>query len=198
VNVGETERWASTVGGVVLALYGLMRGSHNGTMFALLGGSLIYRGTTGHCSLYQALDMNTAGTEGGSSAQRIPAIRGIQVEKSVIVDRSPEELYRFWRNFENLPRFMKHLKAVQVTGDKRSHWVATAPAGATVEWDAEISQEQENKSIAWSSLAGSEVDNAGSVRFKTAPGGCGTVVRVALTYSPPGGVVGAAVAESDW
>ncbi len=198
VNVGETERWVSAIGGGALALYGLTRGSYGGVALALIGGSLIYRGTTGHCNVYDAMNVDTA-SEGGSLRRSrgvtVPAERGIKVEKSVTLDRSPEELYKFWRNFENLPRFMDHLESVRVTGEKRSHWVAKAPAGTTVEWDAEIYNEKENEMIAWRSLEGADVDNAGSVHFEKAPDGRGTVVKVSLKYDPPGGVIGAAVAK---
>jgi uncharacterized membrane protein len=200
VNVGEIERWASAIGGGALAVYGITRlisrGSVGGAVLALVGGSLIYRGTTGHCDMYQALGIDTAGTTGAENpVVSVPAKRGIKVEKSITINKSPEELYRFWRNFENLPRFMDHLESVQVTGGNRSHWVAKAPAGKTVEWDAEIYNEKENELIAWRSLEGADVDNAGSVRFQPAPGGRGTEVKVVLKYDPPGGVIGATIAK---
>jgi uncharacterized membrane protein len=119
----------------------------------------------------------------------------MRVSQSITINRSPEELYRFWRNFNNLSRFMAHLESVQVHDDKRSHWVAKAPAGMTVEWDAEIIEDHPNELIAWRSVAGADVDNTGSVRFERAPGGRGTVVRVRLQYNPPAGVVGATVAK---
>lgn len=197
VNVGEIERWASTIGGGALAVYGITRlvqGNWLGAVLGLVGGGLIYRGTTGHCDLYQSLGINTA--EGSQNPNvSVSAGRGIKVEKSVTVNKSPEELYRFWRNFENLPRFMDHLESVRVEGEGRSHWVAKAPAGTTVEWDAEIYNEKENELIAWRSLEGADVDNAGSVRFEGEPEGRGTIVRVSLKYDPPGGVIGSAFAK---
>lgn len=111
---------------------------------------------------------------------------------SLVMKRSPEELYRFWRDFQNLPRFMPHLESVQVSGDRRSHWVARAPAGMTVEWDAAITEDRPNQLIAWRSLDGADVDNSGTVRFERAAGHRGTVVKVELLYSPPAGVIGAA------
>ncbi|MGA9995186.1 MAG: SRPBCC family protein [Pyrinomonadaceae bacterium] len=117
------------------------------------------------------------------------------MKKSIVINGSPEELYQFWHDFENLPRFMKHLESVRVTGDKRSHWVAKAPAGTNVEWDAEITEDQPNELIAWRSLEESDVRNSGSVRFERAPGGRGTRVTVELEYDPPGGVIGAGVAK---
>jgi uncharacterized membrane protein len=118
-----------------------------------------------------------------------------QVKKSLIINRPPEEIYGFWRNFQNLPHFMKHLESVRVTGEGRSHWVAKAPAGSTVEWDAEITEDRPNELIAWRSLEGADVDNSGSVRFEPATGGRGTVVRVEIDYNPPAGRIGAAVAK---
>ena len=117
------------------------------------------------------------------------------VRKSIIINRPPEELYRFWRDLENLPTFMKHLESVHVTGEGRSHWVAKAPAGTTVEWDAEITEDRPDELIAWRSLEGADVDNAGSVRFERAPGGRGTIVSVEIDYNPPAGVVGSLVAK---
>ena len=194
VNVGQTERWVSGLAGGALALYGLTRRTWGGAVLALVGGTLIYRGSTGHCYMYQAAGINTA--EGPDNPLvSVPAGHGVKVEKSITINKSPEELYRFWRNFENLPRFMNHLESVRTTDGNRSHWVAKAPAGSTVEWDAEIYNEKENELIAWRSLEGADVDNAGSVRFEPATGGRGTVVRVTLKYDPPGGALGALVAK---
>src|ERR671938_1402632 len=138
VNVGQTERWASALAGGALALYGLTRRTWGGAVLALVGGTLIYRGSTGYCHMYDMLGVNTAETDVDNPLVSVPAGKGIKVEKSVEINRSPEELYRFWRNFENLPRFMNHLESVTSLGDDRSHWVAKAPAGTRVEWDAEI------------------------------------------------------------
>ncbi|HYJ46049.1 MAG TPA: SRPBCC family protein [Pyrinomonadaceae bacterium] len=120
---------------------------------------------------------------------------GTYVKKSIIIDKTPEELYQFWHNFENLPTFMKHLESVRVTGEGRSHWVAKAPAGSSVEWDAQITEDRPNELIAWRSLEGADVDNSGNVRFERAPGGRGTIVKVDVEYNPPGGVVGSVVAK---
>jgi uncharacterized membrane protein len=197
VNVGEVERWASAIGGGALAVYGITRlakGNLLGAALGLVGGALVYRGATGHCDLYQSLGLNTAAGSKNPNVS-VGGGRGIKVERSVTVNRSPAELYHFWRSFENLPRFMDHLESVRVEGDGRSHWVAKAPAGTTVEWDAEIYNEKENELIAWRSLEGADVDNAGSVRFEPAPEGGGTIVRVSLKYDPPGGVLGSTFAK---
>jgi uncharacterized membrane protein len=196
VNVGQTERWASAIGGGALALYGITRGSLGGIALALLGAALLQRGYTGHCNVYEAIGYNGVDDDLRNSENvSVPAGRGLKVEKSVIINRTPEELYRFWRNFENLPRFMNHLESVQVTDEKRSHWVAKGPAGRSVEWDAEIYNEKENEMIAWRTLENADVASAGSVHFETAPGLRGTVVRVVLKYDPPAGKLGAFVAR---
>lgn len=128
-------------------------------------------------------------------AGAITSIGAIRLVKAVTINRSPEELYRFWRDFRNLPRFMKHLESVEVTGENRSHWVARAPAGTTVEWDAEIFEDRPGELIAWRSLEGADVDNVGTVRFDRAPGGRGAIVRVNLQYRPPAGLIGKGVAK---
>jgi uncharacterized membrane protein len=192
INVSETERIASALGGGVLTVLGLTKGGLGGWALALLGGGLAWRGVTGHCDVYGALKINTAGRGPRASVQHG---EGVKVEKSVTINKSPEELYRFWRNFENLPRFMKHLEAVKVLDDKRSHWTAKAPLGTTAEWDAEIINEKEHELIAWRSVEGSSIPNAGSVRFERKPGATETVVRVAVNYEPPGGTVGVALAK---
>jgi uncharacterized membrane protein len=119
----------------------------------------------------------------------------VRIVKSIRVNRSPEEVYRFWHDFENLAKFMSNVESVQVMGDRRSHWRVKAPGGRTVDWDAEIVQDVPNSLIAWRSLSDSDVDNSGSVRFESAPGGRGSIVRVELEYVPPLGVIGADVAK---
>jgi uncharacterized membrane protein len=118
-----------------------------------------------------------------------------QLRKTVIINRPPGDVYGFWRNFSNLPTFMRHLESVETFGDRRSRWRAKGPAGKIVEWQAEIVDDQPEARIAWRSLEGSDVDNAGSVEFKRAPGGRGTLVQVGLEYTPPGGAIGAMAAK---
>ena len=127
-------------------------------------------------------------------SQSAPQQQGQRAESSVTINRAPADLYRFWRDFQNLPRFMPHLSSVRVDTARQSHWVAQGPAGTTVEWDAEITDDRPDALIAWRSLAGADVDHAGSVRFEAAPGGRGTFVRVCMEYHPPGGALGAVVA----
>jgi uncharacterized membrane protein len=119
----------------------------------------------------------------------------LHLRETVTINRSPDELYQFWRNFENLPRFMNHLHEVQRISDNQSRWVASGPLGSTVEWTAEIINETPNELIAWRSLDGGDIDCAGTVRFQAAPGGRGTIVKVEMQYRPPAGKLGATVAR---
>jgi uncharacterized membrane protein len=167
-----------------------------GIALALVGAALVQRGYSGHCNLYEAIGYSTGGDAALRNSENVsvPAERGTKVEKSVTIDRPASELYSFWRNFENLPKFMNHLESVSGAGANRTHWVAKAPAGTTVEWDAEVYNEKPNELIAWRTLEGSQVSSAGSVRFEEAPNG-GTEVRVSLKYDPPGGKLGSLVAR---
>lgn len=192
VNVSDWERLLSGVGGGALALYGLSRRDLSGLALAIGGGLLVARGMTGHCECYQALGVSTAEKHGPATS--VAAGHGVKVEKTVTINESPEKLYQFWRKLENLPQFMKHLESVTSNGN-RSHWVAKGPLGVKVEWDAEIINEQENELIAWKSLEGSTVDNAGSVHFTPSSSGRGTEVKVTLKYDPPAGKTGAFVAR---
>ncbi len=116
----------------------------------------------------------------------------LRVSAGVTVNRSAEDAYGLWRDFTRLPAFMTHLESVT---DEGKHWVATRPGGGTVEWDAEITEDVPGERLSWRSLPGADVDNAGTVRFTAAPGDRGTEVRVELSYDPPAGKLGSAVAR---
>ncbi|WP_422740012.1 SRPBCC family protein [Micromonospora sp. WMMD729] len=148
--------------------------------------------TTAAIAGIAALDVAAAIAAGRAHRARA---RMIRMEIAVTVNRSPAEAYRFWRDMENLPRFMAHLESVRADDLRISHWVARGPAGRRVEWDAEIIDDQPNRSITWRSLPGSRVANAGRVAFVPAPGDRGTEVWVQLRYAPPAGALGRAVAK---
>ena len=131
----------------------------------------------------------------GSAPGKVRRDGSIRIEKSLAVNREPQECYAMWRNFENLPKFMAHLESVQLTGENRSHWVAKAPAGTKVEWDAEVTHDEPNALIAWRSLDGADIENAGAVRFLPQPAGKGTIVSVKMQYKPPAGALGATIAR---
>lgn len=184
VNVGKVERIASSVGGGALIGYAIKNRSKSGILLGLLGAGLLYRGASGQCEAYRTLGINTADK---SQDRAVEVAREVHVEKSITINSSPREMYRFWRNFDNLPRFMENLESVTPIDENRSHWVAKGPGGKKLEWDAEIYNEKENQLIAWRSLSGSDITNAGSVHFEEAPGGRGTLLKVVLNYNPPGG-----------
>lgn len=193
-NINELERSISMAGGAALLVLGLSQRRLAGWLTAALGGALVARGITGSCKFYQALGISSVQEFASPKPPiSVPGNRGIKVEKTFFVHRPAEELFRTWRNFENLPHFMKHLESVRALDGKRSHWIARGPAGRKVQWDAEVINEHENEMIAWRSLMGSDVDHAGTVRFRRLPGG--TEVRIALEYDVPGGVFGAALAR---
>ena len=190
VNVGKIERIASAIGGGALIGYALKNRSKGGIALGLLGAGLLYRGASGQCEAYRALGINTA-----NETEVDEVARDVHVEKSITINESPQALFKFWRNFENLPHFMDDLESVTAIDETRSHWVATGPGGKTIEWDAEIYNEKEGEMIAWRSLSGADITNAGSVHFDPAPDGRGTYLRVTLNYNPPGGKAAAFFAK---
>ena len=195
VNVGESERLTTGVVGGLLLLAGLRR-SVPGLLLSAIGGVLLHRAITGHCSGYAAMGIDTAKRDEGEPARPQEYFqKSIHIEESIRIDKSPEELYRFWRNFENLPKFMHHLESVKCFDGNRSHWAAKGPAAYRVEWDAQIINDEPSRLIAWRSLGSADVDNAGSVRFVPAAGGRGTDVKVVMDYIPPAGSVGDAIAK---
>ncbi len=194
-NVARPERWVSALTGAGLLYYGIRRRSWTGTLLAAAGAKLFLRGFFGTSLIYRFLGINTAETYAAAAAKRADASGELRAEKSIAIDRAPEEVYRFWRNFENLPRVMKHLKSVRAIDGKRSHWVVKAPAGTEVEWDAEITEDRENRRIAWRSIEGSEIRNDGVVLFEPLTGDRSTELRVRLRYALPAGRMGKAFAK---
>jgi len=194
VNITQAERILSALGGGLLAAAGLKKRSAGGIALALIGGDLLRRGITGHSYIYEAMGVRTADLGQGAETTSVPYELGVRVDRSITIARPPAEVYRFWRDLTNLPRFMNNIESIRVTDGNSSHWCVKAPAGRTVEWDAVIHNEIEDQMIAWRSLPGGDVQNAGSVWFKEAPAGRGTEVRVELQYNPPVGIIGAAVA----
>jgi len=182
VNLEGIERGISALCGTFLLLSGLRRRS----LPMLIGGSaLIYRGATGVCPVYRAIESQTGA----------PLRDGLRIEESITVNKPPETVYALWRRLENLPRFMSHIESVIVADGNRSHWVAKLPAPLRLEWDAEIVDEQENKKLSWQSLPGSRIDHSGTVFFHFVPGRNSTEVKVILTVKPPAGSIGASLAR---
>jgi uncharacterized membrane protein len=203
-NVGDAERWASVVGGAALAVYGIGRRDLRGSLLAVLGAELVRRGTTGHCLLYDALNVSTASdaTARGphrdlpvSRAATVRASRAVKVEHSVTVARPASELYAFWRDPANLPRVIAFVESVDMSSDKTARWRVRGPAGKPIQWEAEIINEVPNELLAWKSIGDADVPNAGSLHFREAPDGRGTEVRIVVEYEPPAGHVGAWIAK---
>jgi uncharacterized membrane protein len=193
-NISGLEKWVSIAAGAGLAAYGLSRLRSNGWLWTGLGGLLLRRGVTGHCDIYEALGVDTS-LAGSDTRKALGGSRGVNVLESVTINRRISEMYRFWRNLENLPQFMRHLASVEKITDTISRWRAKGPAGVTVEWEAEVYNEIPDQLIAWRSLEGSSVISAGSVNFDDDGPGRGTRVTVHLQYSPPGGKLGAKIAK---
>lgn len=193
-NVGNNERIASSVAGGAMIAYGIKHGGYLGIVLSLFGGGLLLRGATGHCNVYKAFDLNTADEKDSDSPYGKGRAGKIHVTKSVTINKSQQELYGFWRDFENLPHFMSHLESVKKIDNKRSHWKAKAPIGSSVEWEAEITSDVENERIGWKSMEGADVPNSGVVEFLPTSNR-GTQVRVTLSYEPPAGKIGMLIAK---
>jgi uncharacterized membrane protein len=194
-NINNLERSISILGGGTILFLGVRRPSWTGLLLTLAGSALIHRGVTGHCVAYAALGNGVRRRAVGSVTDEENVARDIHIEKSITINKDASDLYRFWRQFENLPGVMSHLDSVIQIDNLRSHWVAVGPAGKRFEWAAEIYNETPNELIAWRSLPGADIVNAGSVRFEPAPAGRGTRVRVVLNYNVPGGKLTALFAK---
>jgi uncharacterized membrane protein len=191
-NVGDVERTVSILGGGALALYGLLRRDWSSGAAALASGWLLYRGITGHCPVFETLEVSTAETQPTSTAVSRLGENGIKVEKAVIINRPAGELYTFWRELKNLPKFMSHLESITTIGQGITRWVAKGPFG-TVFWDAEIIKDEPGRLIAWQSVGSTRIDNVGLVRFTELPGDRGTEVHVRINYRAPLGKVGVSI-----
>jgi uncharacterized membrane protein len=165
-------RWGALVSGGALALLGLSRRSKAGLATAAAGGLLAY-----------------AGARANSRPREIIA------RSSMLVNCSPSEAYQFWRNFENLPQFMRHLESVSILDGSRSKWTAIGPLGTHISWYAEIVTDRENEVIAWRSLPGSDISVDGIVKFSPAPANRGAIISPIIAYTPPAGKIGHALAS---
>lgn len=181
LNVGTTERIISVVAGTILGVFAARKfNSTTGKILAVAGVVLLKRGVTGVCEVNSLMNRNTAHKRASA----------MEIESTLTIDKSRKEVFTFWRNLENLPRFMKHLKDVTVLDDQRSSWSAKLPGGVgKVSWEAVIEQEEENKLLCWTSLPGSTIDNAGEIQFADAAPGK-TEIRAKISYRLPAGDVG--------
>ena len=191
VNIGHRERYASMIGGAAVVVLGLSRRSLPGLLLAGLGGLFVMRGVAGHCKLYDKIGVSTA----GGVRPGVPDHTGQKVERTIFIARPPDELFRFWRNLENLPEFMESIENIKVQDENHSHWTIRGLGGRRIEWDAEIINEHPGEMISWQSLPGSDVQSAGTVRFTPTDDNRGTLLRVVLEFHPPGGILGSGVAR---
>jgi uncharacterized membrane protein len=195
VNITQAERICSAIGGGILAAAALKRRSPASIALAVIGGDLLRRGITGHSFAYEAMGIRTAEKGQGAETTSVPYELGVRVDKSITIAKPPREVFNFWKDLNNLCRFMRNVESVTQLEGGRSHWVVKGPAGRKIEWDAIIHNEIDGEMIAWRTLEGAAVQHAGSVWFKEAPAGRGTEVKVELQYNPPAGMLGAAVAS---
>jgi uncharacterized membrane protein len=179
-NVGEVERAVSALAGAAMLGYAWKRGSKS---LALMSTGLVLRGVSGYCPAYAAMGVDHTAT----SPRALSGNRGIHIREGITIQAPQEVLYRYWRQLTRLPEIMPHLASVEQLDGKRSRWTAKAFDRVPITWEAEIINELPFETIAWKTLPGEAIQNAGSVTFKPAPDNRSTEVRVHLQYAPPGG-----------
>ncbi len=198
-NVGDVERALSILGGTALAIACTGRRGTSRAVLAAVGAELVRRGATGRCRVYEALGVSTATTKGYAYATdraehdlvslsaTVDARNAIKIERSVLVARARDDVYRYYRDFRNHPRFTRYVEPVEILSPTRSHWRMNL-GGRRIQFDCEVINDIPGVLIAWKSVAGSDVAHAGSVHFRDVPGG--TEVKVVVAYEPPGGRLG--------
>lgn len=203
-NIGDGQRVLSAVMGMAFLVSGLSRRNWAGAVKAIVGGGLLYRAASGYCPAFGAMGIDMSSHDRPNrpndtsrlGRRKVRTDRAMKMQRAIEINRPPDDMYRFWRSLDNLPRILKHLDSVQVIDDRLSHWVVTTIPGAPkVEWDAEIINDVKNERIGWRSLRGADVNNTGSVEFKPTEDGNRTWLTVTLQYEPPGGKFGVALAK---
>lgn len=190
ISIDRWERiFFTALGGMILAL-GLRRRSFGGAAIALIGGWLFYRGISGHSHHCQ---ISGKGTASDYHDTGVPADT-MEVERSITIGSSADELYWFWREPQHLSRIMGHIAEVTDMGENRQHWAVSLPLGR-IAWNVQIVEECPGEVLRWESLTGAEVPNEGSIHFHPAPGDQGTEVTLRFRFDPPGGVLGDAAVE---
>jgi uncharacterized membrane protein len=183
-NVNGVERAVSVLIGGMLVARGLKRRSLGGAMVALAGGGLLSRGITGHSTVYQKLNLHTAG---GRTFRRTRARdEELEIMRAITIGKPADELYRLWRDPQIQPQIMADFADVAMDDKGHAHWAVRAPMGRRIEWDSEIVEERAGEMLRWQTREGAELPNEGSVRFRPAPGNRGTEVHLHVKFSPPG------------
>jgi uncharacterized membrane protein len=190
-NVGSKERTGSLLVGSALIAAALFRRSTQRWALLGAGAALVARGASGYCSLYHALGVNYSDRRHRSG---VPGNEGVRIEHAVNIHCPAADLYQFWRRVDQLPRILRHVESVRAIDEWHSHWVARGPIGPALEWDAEIINEHENELIAWQSVHGADLRNAGSVRFEALSEEL-TRMKVCLELLPVGGTAVLALAR---
>ena len=164
--------------GAAVATAGYFRGGIKGVAMCALGSALVARSS--------------------ANEQLSDVLRhhGVVIEKSILVDAPVPQVFAYWRNLENLPQWMSHVREVKNLGGDRYHWVVDGPAGSAVEWDSELLNVEENREMTWRSVGDSQVEHVGRIRFEETGNGSGTRIHVQMRYTPPGGVIGHAIARA--
>jgi uncharacterized membrane protein len=190
VNLSPAERGVSiSLGSALLAFAFSQRRAGTGAALGLLGAYVAFRGISGHCALYEALDLAADEIEPEDDRLSVRRHRDASVEAVLTIARDVDEVYSFWRRLENLPRFLYGVHSVTALDDTRSRWEAHVPDVGLVSWEAEILEDRPGELIAWRSLRGSEVHHSGAVSLRPAPGGRGTEVRLSMEPFSRGGRV---------
>ncbi len=179
-NWSPTARVIAGTLGAALAAYGILRGGGRGWLVGALGSGLLARAASNR-------DMKSLVGVGADC-------QPIEVQKTMHVAAPVERVFEYWRNFENFPQWMSHVREVRLHGPNRYHWMVDGPAGVPVEWISEVTTMLENEQMSWRSEPGSMIDHSGRVTFT--PEGSGTRVQVEMCYTPVGGVIGHAVAKA--
>jgi uncharacterized membrane protein len=181
-NVNEVERAVSMLLGGLLVASGIKRRSVGGAVAALAGGQLLRRGVTGHSTLYQKLNLHTAGGRDLSRARA--KTDELSITRAVTVGKPADELYRLWREPQTMVRIMEEFADISVKDEKRSHWSVRGPLGRRIEWDYEVTEEHPGERIRWQTMPGAEVPNDGVVEFRPALGDRGTEVLLRMRFHP--------------
>jgi len=210
VGTGKRQRTTARIVGVreLAAAAGLLGRPHPAWLWARVAGdgmdlTVLARALRNHDG--RALRRTVAATVAVAGITAVDLIAALTRSKrsttpmkltaTTTINKPPAEVYRFWREIENLPTFMAHVDDVRSTGEGLSHWTVSAPFGRTVEWDAKTTDDEPERRIAWASVDGADVANEGAVEFVPAPGNRGTEVHVDISYKMPAGKLGEAVAR---
>jgi uncharacterized membrane protein len=193
VNIGEVERWGSAIAGGLMMMHGLDRGSFRGLALAVMGGALVYRGATGHCPAYAALNIDTSGKHRADADEHVHD--GILLKHTMTINRTPMEVYEFVRDPANHHRYMEHVQSVEASEDGTFHWAIEGPLGSTWRFRSRHINEVPGHIVAWKTLPGGDIESAGAIRLEPSWDGRGTEVTMEINFEPPAGTLGMALAR---